>query len=106
MGFQKGVPRHPNAGRKKGSKNIKRVAKVSELLAQRDKNPAEEILKLIETGNLNDKEKVDCWLDLLSYCQPKPKAVEVEDDDPDELDVFDNLTDEQLLKIVNSDEAM
>ncbi len=111
--FQKGVPRPPNSGRKKGSKNIKKVLKVADFLAQNDLNPAEEILKLINAKDPKDDEKsllgpsvrLTAWLDLLSYCQAKPKAVEDNDNDEVDPDDFDELTSADLLKLVKSDEA-
>ena len=99
MGFQKGQPRPPGAGRRKGSKNIKKVARVADYLAERDINPAEKILDLIANGGLEARDKVNAWLDLLSYCQAKPKAVDEDGDDQDDED-FEGVATEDLLKLV------
>lgn len=110
MAFQKGEPRHPNAGRKKGSQNIKKIAKVADLLAERDINPVQEILNILDDpeAKLFDSDRIRAWFDLLSYCQAKPKAIEVDDgdDDDDLLKMFEDVSDEALLKLVKSpDEA-
>lgn len=117
--FIKGMPRPSNSGRQKGSQNKKRVIKVAELLAERDINPAQKIVEIIEwaekgeiTG-INDikkyltaKERADIWLDLLSYCEAKPKAIESLYDDGFNSENFEDVSSEDLLKIVkDSNEA-
>lgn len=116
MGFQKGQPRPPNAGRKKGSKNKKKVARVADYLAERDINPAMEILALIQGKDEEGKDlltpfaKAQAWFDLLAYCQAKPKEVESDgdaaDDDSDLLETFENVTDATLLKIVKDEDGV
>lgn len=116
MGFQKGQPRPPNAGRKKGSKNKKKVARVADYLAERDINPAKEILALIHGKDEEDKDlltpfaKMQAWFDLLAYCQAKPKEIdpsaEESDDDSDLLDQFEQVTDATLLKIVKDEDGV
>jgi hypothetical protein len=95
------MPRPPNSGRKKGSKNIRKVAKVSDILAERGLNPAEEILRILEQEDLKPSEQIDAWLDLLSYCQAKPKEVEEDFDDGPDEDLEDTPK-EQLLKLVKN----
>ena len=105
--FKKGMKRYPGAGRTKGVQNRKKIAKVAELLAEKCLNPTEEILRLMP--ELAPKDQVIAWLDLLSYCQPKLKAVEVSaapneilDGEEDVLVAFRDVTDEALLKLVES----
>lgn len=108
MAFVKGQPRPPNAGRKKGSKNKKKVARVADYLADQNINPAEEILALIH-GKDKDGEpfltpyaKVQAWMDLLSYCQAKPKEIEIDadDDDSDLEEAISEAASSKLLSIV------
>ena len=98
MKFQKGMSRPPNAGRKKGSKNKKKIAKVADYLSERDINPVEEILNLLP--DMKPADQAAMWLDLLSYCEVKPKENEADSDDDDEI--LDDLSDEQLLKLVEA----
>ena len=104
MAFQKGMPRHPNAGCKKGVKNKNKVVKVADYLSEKGINPIQEILDQIEL--LDDGfTKLRAWFDVLSYYQGKPRDV-VEDDsssDDDLLEDFKDITSEQLLKIVKRD---
>lgn len=86
--FKKGQPRHPDAGRKAGSPNKKRVAKVSDYLAEKDINPTAEILKLIPHMDYPDAAKA--WLDLLSYTQAKPKEETETGNDNDGRDLTIN----------------
>lgn len=104
MGFQKGMPRPANAGRKKGSKNKKKLLRVAELLAEKDINPVDKVLRLIE--HMEPKDAAKAWLELLSYCQTKAREDESGDemaDDDDLLDQFEQVTDEALLKLVKAD---
>lgn len=99
--FKKGEPRHINSGRKKGSKNKKRLIKAAELLAERDINPVEKILNIIP--GLDPKDQARAWLDLLSYCQAKPTQNDADDSDdtvnPEEA--LQNYNDETLATIHN-----
>lgn len=103
--FEKGQPRPANAGRKKGSKNIKRIPKVADYLADKGINPAEEILRILEEDAKKDEAdrkigpfgRIEIMLDLLSYCQAKPK--EIDDVIDDDESVFDDLSEDELLKI-------
>lgn len=100
MAFEKGQPRHPNAGRKKGTPNKKKLVKAADILAEKDINPASEILKLINTGTLEPKDELKAWSELLSYCQAKPKETEP-DGDPDggDPDDFDEIPTDNILEI-------
>lgn len=103
MPFIKGMPKHPDSGRKQGSKNKKRVPEFAEYLANKDINPIEQVLNLIPS--LEPVEQVKAWMDLASYCQPKPKEMPTDGDDTaDDDDFFEqykNVPDEVFLKIVN-----
>ena len=103
MPFEKGTPKPPGSGRKPGMKNKKRVSKAVELLVELDLNPTTEILKIIPT--LEPMEQVEIWLELLSYCESKPKSEPETDpeDDPDEMDVLRDVSEETLLKLIRAD---
>lgn len=100
MGFQKGKPRHPDAGRKPGSKNKKTVLRVKEILAESGINPTEEILKLIPI--LEPEEQLKAWGLLLSYCEVKPR----EDEAPpiegteDLAEKLRDVSDSNLIKVI------
>lgn len=104
MAFEKGQPRHPNAGRKKGTPNKKKLVKAADVLAEKDINPVQKILEIIEEKDqakaLSPYVKAQLWLDLLSYCQAKPKETEP-DGDPDggDQDDFDEIPTDNILEI-------
>lgn len=92
MGFQKGDPRPPNAGRKKGSKNKPKPLNVAEILGNLNIDPVHHLLNLIKTGKLRDIDKARIWMELLSYCHFKPRPpVNVE---------IDNLADNQKAEVL------
>lgn len=101
MAFVKGMPRPANAGRKKGSKNKKTLLRVADVFADKNIEPVTEILRLIDQLD-EPRDKLKAWLELLSYCQAKPRD-EMPPDDGDEADAlienFENVTDETLMKI-------
>lgn len=74
MPFQKGEGAVAGPGRPKGTKNKKTLKQAAEVLAERGLNPIEEIIKLIESGNLKNYEVLDAWKYLQSYCEGKPMA--------------------------------
>ena len=102
MKFQRGAPRPINSGRKKGSKNKRKVAKVADYLAEREINPAAEILRIIPS--LDEKDQVSTWLDLLSYCQAKPKDEGIDTGalDPSE---FEGVSNAELLQLIKTNET-
>lgn len=100
MAFQKGQPRPPNAGRKPGSVNKKRIPKVADYLAEKNINPVDEILALIP--ELKPWEQPKVWLELLSYCEAKPKAIEVLPSTDEDLDDFEDVSNEDLLRLIKS----
>ena len=86
--FKKGEPRHPLAGRKKGTLNKGRVAKVSEKLLEKCLDPVEELLKLLP--EMEAKEQAKVWMDLLSYTQAKAKETDPEHDNYEDKDLTIN----------------
>lgn len=97
MGFLKGQTRPVGSGRKKGTPNRKRVPKVQDFLTERDINPAEEIIKLIP--NLETKDQVAAWFELLSYIDSKPKAIGQQSGESTYFG--EDLTIEDILAITN-----
>jgi hypothetical protein len=111
MAFQPGQGRPPGSGRKPGSQNKKSVAKVADVLAERDINPVAEILALIPELPYASQ-KIKAYMDLLSYCEAKPKEIESSPDDlPTDEDLINQLkdvSDSALLTLVtrnDNDEA-
>lgn len=101
MKFQKGQPKLPGSGRKKGTPNKRRISKVGEVLAEHDMNPASEIIKEIALMD-EPKDRANAWIDLLAYCEAKPKTVEENDDDDFNPEDFKDISTEELLRIVKS----
>jgi hypothetical protein len=95
VAFQKGQPRPPTAGRKKGTPNKATLLKVEEVLAQKGINPVEEILALIP--DLPPVAQAKTWLELLQYTQAKKR-----EDIVIQAEASPRLTAEQLaaLKLV------
>lgn len=56
-------------GRPKGSKDLKTLLKCEFVLANKNINPTEEILKLIP--QLDPQQQMEAWQFLLKYCQPQ-----------------------------------
>lgn len=102
--FQKGMNKVPGSGRKVGSKNKKRLKKVAEVLAENDLNPVKELLnELAQIDEPKDRAKI--WLELISFCQAKPKAIEEEDSGDFDEDDFSGVSTEDLLKLVKKPEG-
>ncbi len=78
-----------NTGRKKW------LTRIDEMCAKDGKHPYEELMKLLP--ELRPREQAEIWLQLLSYCQAKPKPLEAEK--PDDLD---DMPTEELLRLVKS----
>ena len=75
MAFEKGKPRPANAGRRKGTKNRKKLIPVEEILATANFNPAEELMKVLPSLEPLDRAKI--LIQLLDYYCPKVKPIEV-----------------------------
>jgi len=107
VNFQKG--NKAGKGRPPGSKNKKKIAKVADFLAENNINPAEQILAILAAKDSNGsytlknpKDRADIWLDLLSYCQGKPKEIENDGSDFEDIDDFDDVSNEQLLTLIKT----
>lgn len=106
--FQKGVPRPAGAGRKKGTPNKKTLARVDSYLIEQGINPVQRAIEAIKF--LDPKDEFRAWMDIIAYCQAKPKELpdDRHDDESDEelLSQFENVTDAVLLEFVKKqDEA-
>lgn len=87
------------AGRVKGTPNKKKKLKVSALLAALDKNPAQEIIDLIP--ELEVKDQVKAWENLLAYCQAKPTTYEDDDESDESRDPLEKESSETLATILS-----
>lgn len=103
--FVKGQPKPPGSGRKKGSKNKKRLARVADVLAEADLHPIKEVVQILLSGNLKDGERAKLWLELQSYCEAKPKASPEELGEPLDPDDFSEVPTDELLKLVKPEGA-
>ena len=76
MAFEKGMPKPPGSGVKKGQKQKPRIEKetVSKILADLNINVIHQLIKIVTTGKLQDRDKARVWMELLSYCYAKPRA--------------------------------
>ena len=72
MVFKPGDPKPPTSGRKPGQVNRRNLLRVSEFFLKKGLEPVEEIYKLMD--DLKPDRQVQVWLELLSYCEPRPKA--------------------------------
>lgn len=71
---------------KRASLNLRAVA---EVLTEYGLNPAEEVVKALQSGKLDAKTQASIGLALIEYLQPKLKAVEYKGEvkvDPEQLD--------------------
>ncbi len=91
--------------------------KVSDFLGERDINPADEVLKIINEKKLvfdsttqlerqeyvlNSSARANLWLELLSFCHAKPKTLEIKSSEPgDDLSDFDGVATDDLMKVIN-----
>jgi hypothetical protein len=93
MGFQPGVPRHPNAGRKKGTPNKATIA-VAEKLAALNFDPFLLMVELAKDENNSPELRGKMAAELASFLAPKRKAQEVELNA--EVNVHKTVSDEPL----------
>lgn len=70
----------------------KLLKRIDEMLFADGLHPYTELMKLMP--DLKSKEQAEVWLELLTYCQAKPKTVE------EELDPLKALSTEALIKLV------
>lgn len=107
--FKKGDPKPPTSGRKKGGRNKKRLPKVSEFLAEIGLNPLAELIDMLEETDpdkvVGQKLRADIWMELLSYCEAKPKHIDLEGED-DDLSEFDDIPNSEFLKLIKKPEEV
>jgi hypothetical protein len=77
--FKKGMPKPAGSGRKKGTPNKTKLVRVADLFAEQGINPVDKVMELLPDMRPEAQAKV--WLELLSYCQAKPKEELVGEDD-------------------------
>lgn len=73
MGFEKGKPRHPNSGRKKGTPN-KVTQSLMQIVEESGIDPFKRLLEL--TQSLDERIAVKACAEVCSYVYPKRKAIE------------------------------
>lgn len=71
------------------------LTRVDQMLADKNLHPIEELLKLLP--RLSPKDRAHVWLEVLSYCQAKPKY---HDEEKDAVDELRQLSTQELLKLV------
>lgn len=109
--FKPGTPKPANSGRKRGTGNKSRIPRIEETLAKQNIDPAQEILNILQETKVTDSgetvlalspsQRVSAWLELLSYCQAKPKAFEeppADDFDPEDFKEVDTASLLELVK--------
>ena len=94
--FTKENPR-PGPGRPKGSKNTATLLKAEQYLAEKGVHPVEEILKRIP--DVDAATAIKAYLELLSYCQSKPKE-DVTPVAPPIEEMLPDATDSNLLALL------
>lgn len=72
MGFEVGKPRHPNAGRKKGTPN-KSSLPIEEVCRFHNCNPLEALIECMK----DPEQRFNAAKELMQYLYPKRKALEV-----------------------------
>jgi len=100
MPFVKG--RAKTGGRRKGSAAIKKLLRAEQVLANKNVHPVLEILKLI--GELDPKDQVKTWIELLRFVQPIPRSVpEVESEQDGQQPMLDlaSLPTEELERLAS-----
>lgn len=107
--FKAGQVKTPGSGRKRGTGNKRLVRRLEEVLAEHGIDPAQKVLDVLAETVMTDAgdvvpaisaaKRLEGWLEILSYCQAKPKAVEVKEDELD-LDDFAEVQTAQLLELV------
>ena len=74
--FKKGDPRPPGAGRKKGTKNKKKLLSVEEFFSEKGLHPLELLLHYVQKIN-NPTDQARVMLEVIQYWAPKLKHAEV-----------------------------
>lgn len=79
MGFEKGKPRHKDAGRKKGTPNKRKsIFDSLEEIKTQDGSPVD-VVKLLFQGMMDmpSFQRVDALLDFMKFLYPQQKALEI-----------------------------
>lgn len=74
MAFQKGDPKPPGSGRKKGQPNRITLLRVEDFLNTKGIHPVQKILDLLPT--LDPADQVKTWLHLMKYVEPELRPTE------------------------------
>lgn len=82
MKFEKGQPKHPSSGRKKGVGNKKKILKVADFILREDKDIAREIYETIHSIQ-DPVAKTKALMDFYKFVDAPVKEKEVEDDSSD-----------------------
>lgn len=77
LGLQSGKKYSRKQGKGWGKFDLKSVI---EVLEEHGLDPIEEIVKVLEKGEIKDEISVRAWLELANYVHPKKKAVELTGD--------------------------
>lgn len=96
--FKKGMNKVPGSGRKKGTTNKRKYETVAEHLERFGLHPVAEIVKLIP--EIDKKDRIKAWLELLAYCEAKPKAIDVMPQDLINPEDFEEVSTDALLQLI------
>lgn len=89
----------PNSGAKKGHTYKKSIMRVDEVLAEKNINPTEELLRLMPEFDLD--QKLRAWGLILTYSQSKPVDKTIDDDTKNDIsERLKDITDEQLIRAI------
>jgi hypothetical protein len=80
-----------------GGRPKKLLKRVDEMCHADGKHPYTELMRLLP--ELKEREQAEIWLQLLSYCQARPKQLTLDDDD-DEIKNLKNLSMKELMRLV------
>lgn len=98
MPFEKGQPKTPGSGRKAGTPNKSTQLRVEEFLEAKGVQALEQVYKLLTEGSMFDSDKARIWLQLYSYCHPKPRELTIFEPPPPEDDNEPKKTFEEFCK--------
>ncbi len=88
--FKAGMPSSNPSGR---PKNV--FPSVAQILKGKNLEPIEELLKLLQSGDLKDRNKVEIWLQILPYVHSKAPAMNAGEEDE-----LDKLSTAELVRLV------
>lgn len=93
-GFQKGAPRHPDAGRKKGTPN-RLTTNLFKVLEEENCDPFRALARIASNEKYDIELRVGCYKDLCQYIYPKRKSLEMEINPDQAADVLRNALNEK-----------